>query len=405
LSDTSRFHSFDAVRAFALLAGIALHATISFLPGMREGNYPLSDDSNSDALAAVFFIVHIFRMSLFFAMAGFFAHVLIERLGAWGLIKNRLRRIALPFVVALPIVGAMIIPAYLWASRQLALHGYPTIKMPIPEPQLPPWIHLWFLYLLLVLYALWMIGRAGAMALDRRGRLLAFLDRVFATTVANRVAPLIFAAPSALVLYYTPWWQMWTGIPAPVMGFIPNFPAVLAFGSAFAFGWFLHRQTGLFDVLERSWVLNLCAAAVLSVVATALIGATPKFYDYELPRTERIAYAISYNAATWFWMFGLIGAALRYLAHPNARWRYLADASFYMYLLHLPIVYTLQAWMIRWPIHWSVKYALILTLTTGLLLLSYHYGVRGTFVGQFLNGRKYPRKTAAATGVAGVSPG
>jgi peptidoglycan/LPS O-acetylase OafA/YrhL len=403
LSDTRRFHSFDAVRAFALLAGIALHATISFLPGMRAGNYPLSDDSSSLPLAAVFFIVHIFRMSLFFAISGFFAHVLLERLGAWGLVKNRLRRIALPFLVALPVVGAMIVPSYVWASRQLGLHGFPTIKMPIPEPQLPPWIHLWFLYLLLVLYALWMIARA-VVTLDRRGRLMNFLDRAYAVVIASRLAPVIFAAPSALVLYYTPWWQMWTGIPAPIMGFVPNFPAVLAFGSAFAFGWFLHRQTALFGILERSCLANLCVAGALSVVAAALIGVSPKFYDFALPRPERMAYAISYNLATWFWMFGLIGAGLRYLPNPDSRWRYLADASFYMYLLHLPIVYGLQAWMLRWPIHWSVKYALILPLTMGLLLASYHYWVRGTFVGQFLNGRKYPH-SAAAAGAARASPG
>ena len=55
--------------------------------------------------------------------------------------------------------------------------------------------------------------------------------------------------------------------------------------------------------------------------------------------------------------------------------------------------------MIRWPLHWSIKYALILTITVALLLASYHYLVRSTFIGKFLNGRKYPRalpKVAAA---------
>jgi glucans biosynthesis protein C len=75
-----------------------------------------------------------------------------------------------------------------------------------------------------------------------------------------------------------------------------------------------------------------------------------------------------------------------------------------MYILHLPIVNTLQAWMIRWPVHWSVKYALIIVLTMGLLLTSYHYLVRSTFVGQFLNGRRYPRGTRAVA-TPDASPG
>jgi glucan biosynthesis protein C len=400
----NRYHSLDAVRAFALIAGIFLHATFSFLPGMREANWPISDDSSSLPLAAIFFVVHIFRMSLFYAIAGFFAHMLLERLGAWGLVKNRLRRIALPFVVALVVVMPMLFPAFLWGQKQLGMTGPPTLEVPFPDPHMPPWGHLWFLYLLLVLYALWMTVRAGVVALDRRGRLMSGLDRVFAFLVSSRVSPVFFALPVTLVLYYTPWWQMWSGIPTPVMGLIPNFPAVLAFGMAFAFGWFLNRQPESLDALKRDWLPNLCIALLLSIVAIAIIGVHPRFYDYDLPHLERIAYAISYNFAVWFWVFGLVGAASRFLANPNPAWRYLADASFYMYILHLPIVNTLQAWMIRWPVHWSVKYALIIVITMGVLLMSYHYLVRSTFVGQFLNGRRYPRGSRAVA-TPDVSPG
>lgn len=391
MSQADRYHALDAVRAFALLAGIVLHSTLSFLPGMREGNWPISDDSSSVFLAAVFFLVHVFRMSLFYAIAGFFTHLLLERLGVYGLIRNRLRRIALPFVVAMLVVMPLLLPPFIWAKNQLGITGWPMIKMPIPEPQLPPWGHLWFLYLLLVLYALWLSIRAGVVTLDRRGRIMSALDRVFAAVVANPLGPATFAVPTAVVLYFTPWWQMWSGIPAPVMGLIPNLPAVLAFGSVFGFGWFLHRQPALLDTLRIRWLRNLVAAVVLSIVAISLIGAAPKFYDFPLVRNERIAYAISYNLATWFWVFGLIGAAVRFLSAPTHHWRYLADASFYMYLVHLPVVYALQAWMIRWPLHWSVKYALVLAITTAVLLATYHYWVRSTFVGKFLSGRKYPR--------------
>jgi len=402
VNQADRYHALDAVRAFALLAGIVLHSTLSFLPGMREGNWPISDDSSSVFLSAVFFFVHVFRMSLFYAIAGFFAHLLLERLGVYGLIRNRLRRIALPFVVAMVVVMPLLLPPFIWAKHQLDMSGWPTIKMPVPDPQPPPWGHLWFLYLLLVLYALWLAMRAGVVTLDRSGRLMSTLDRVFAAVMKNPVGPVVFAVPTTVALYFTTWWQLWTGIPAPVMGLIPNLPAVLAFGSVFGFGWFLHRQPALLDVLRGQWLRNLVAALVLTIVAMILIGAPPKFYDFVLPRNERIAYAISYNFATWFWVFGLIGAAVRFLSAPSRHWRYLADASFYMYLIHLPIVYSLQAWMIRWPLHWSVKYALVLAIASAVLLTTYHYWVRSTFVGKFLSGRKYPR---SVSGTPEVAPG
>jgi hypothetical protein len=38
-----------------------------------------------------------------------------------------------------------------------------------------------------------------------------------------------------------------------------------------------------------------------------------------------------------------------------------------------------------------VKFPLILGITAAVLLASYHYLVRSTFLGKLLNGRRYPR--------------
>jgi peptidoglycan/LPS O-acetylase OafA/YrhL len=404
MSEPTRYHALDAVRAFALLSGIGLHATLSFWPGFREANWPVSDDSPSLALSGLFFVIHIFRMSLFYAIAGFFAHVLLERLGAWNLVKNRLRRIALPLVVSMVAVGPLLLLPYLWAQKQLAMTGMPRIPPPIPDPQLPPWGHLWFLYLLLVLYALWLVARALVSSVDRRGASAALVDRALGALIEHRLAAPVLAAPTAVILYYTPWWVMWQGIPQPVMGLVPNLPSVLAFGSAFAFGWFLHRRMAWIELLERQWLLHALAAVALSAASLHLIGAYPQFHVQELPPLRRAAYAAMYTVSAWCWILFALGAATRFLAHPSARVRYLADASFFMYIMHLPVVYALQAWMIRWPLHWSVKFALIVAIAFAILLAMYHYLVRSTFVGQFLSGRKYPR-SATLTSAPSTSPG
>jgi hypothetical protein len=41
-----------------------------------------------------------------------------------------------------------------------------------------------------------------------------------------------------------------------------------------------------------------------------------------------------------------------------------------------------------------VKLVLVATMATGLILVIYHYFVRSTFIGEQLNGRRYPRSTA-----------
>ena len=61
------------------------------------------------------------------------------------------------------------------------------------------------------------------------------------------------------------------------------------------------------------------------------------------------------------------------------------------FLVHLPLVMALQVVVMDWPLHWTIKFPLIVMAASGLLLLSYMFFVRGTFIGAWLNGRSYPR--------------
>jgi peptidoglycan/LPS O-acetylase OafA/YrhL len=136
-----------------------------------------------------------------------------------------------------------------------------------------------------------------------------------------------------------------------------------------------------------------------------IAGDSLHFSLQPLEGNRRIAFAAAYSVALWCWCFACIGAALSFLDRPAPRWRYLADGSYWMYLIHLPIVWLLEAWMLRWPLSWLVKFPLVLTITAVLLLASYHYLVRGTFVGVFLNGRRYPRGRGLTTSAPSTSPG
>src|SRR6185312_11062300 len=122
-ADKDRFHSLDAVRACALLGGILLHAIISYMPGLRETNWPLSDASTNAGLGILYFVIHLVRMSLFYLIAGFFARLLRQRLGTRGLIKNRLRRIGLPLIAFYFLTMPPAFIAFFWGMRQLGITG------------------------------------------------------------------------------------------------------------------------------------------------------------------------------------------------------------------------------------------------------------------------------------------
>lgn len=59
-----------------------------------------------------------------------------------------------------------------------------------------------------------------------------------------------------------------------------------------------------------------------------------------LPILE-LAFAMAYAGAIWISAFALIGLAVGLLSRPSGAVRYIADASYWIYLAHLPLVYAL----------------------------------------------------------------
>ncbi|OYP36069.1 acyltransferase family protein [Rhodopirellula sp. MGV] len=114
---STRRHDLDALRAIAMLLGIVLHAALSFSPVP----WTVNDSQQSDAYYVLFAVIHGFRMPLFFLLSGFFTAMMWRKRGLGGLIKQRLKRIALPlFLGCLTIVPAM------WAVGTLVRQPSPV---------------------------------------------------------------------------------------------------------------------------------------------------------------------------------------------------------------------------------------------------------------------------------------
>lgn len=101
VAETSRRrrHDLDALRGFAMLLGVGLHASLAFFPAP----WWVQDRTSSlDGLFDEFlWAVHGFRMPVFFLMSGFFTALLWRRRGLGALLNHRLRRVALPLLVGM----------------------------------------------------------------------------------------------------------------------------------------------------------------------------------------------------------------------------------------------------------------------------------------------------------------
>jgi ABC-type multidrug transport system ATPase subunit/peptidoglycan/LPS O-acetylase OafA/YrhL len=394
MSSQERLHALDAVRAFVLLLGIVLHATMSFfLP------IPAQDVSQSATLGVVFFVIHTFRMTTFFVVAGLFARLLLERRGTRGFIADRSKRILGPMLVGWVVLAPLTIGAVIWG---IARSADPAVREAMSAAAAGagrsafPLVHLWFLYYLCIFYVLVLAVRGLLTKLDRAGRVGRALDKVVRVLLQSYVAPIVLAAPVFAVLGFDQRILNLGGIPTPDQSLVPQLPALVGFGTAFALGWLVHRQIDVLAEWRKRWLGHLVVGIALSVVCLTVPGVkngTTASWLFDSAEWSRSVYAACYLVSIWYWGFGIIGAALRFCSSESPVRRYLADSSYWLYLAHLPIVFFLQAALALVPWHWTIKFPLILAISLTVLLASYHYLVRPTWLGEFLNGRRYPRGT------------
>lgn len=77
------------------------------------------------------------------------------------------------------------------------------------------------------------------------------------------------------------------------------------------------------------------------------------------------------------------------MERPRPLVRYLSDASYWMYLTHLVATAWLPGVLARVDAPAFLKFSIVFSGTTLTTLVTYHYFVRATVIGELLNGRRY----------------
>ena len=408
--ETTRYHSLDALRALALLLGIVFHAAESFCP--ERWSWAVVDPQAHWIFAAFQHTLHSFRMEVFFLIAGFFGHLVYHRHGFRAFVRHRTKRILVPFIVGWIVLYPAMILIWIWGRMEMgrpdllglppALEGLTTLQIWIGHFITGNFLrdgfsllHLWFLYDLLLLYVAALAGRWLWTQLDRSGRLTKWADRAVARTLESpwRITILAFLTMPLLAM-------MGGWVRTPNQSLVPDLPVLLTYGVFFGLGWMIHRQSRLLPLLRKRWMLNL-------EIGLALAGVT--FFGREIsgfldPSGQfsnllHLLFLLFYSLMMWSLVFGFSGLVLTFCREESHVWRYVADASYWLYLVHLILVVPLQILVFEtaWP--GAIKYLAINLAAFPLLFLSYHYLVRTTFIGEQLNGRRFPR-----AGLSGAAP-
>jgi peptidoglycan/LPS O-acetylase OafA/YrhL len=202
--------------------------------------------------------------------------------------------------------------------------------------------------------------------------------------------PLIPAVPLALALNAHPQWYPMFGVPTPDYGFVPNTAALVAYGAAFLMGWLLARRLELLPRLARLWPLFLIVGAATGGAAFHLSGGLQPALEPVTDPAMKTTLAWVVALATYASPFGFIGMCVTVFSRANAVIRYLSDASYWTYLIHLPLVMAAQVLVLGLDAPWWARMGVVIVSVMAVCLITYELLVRHTFLGKALNGRRVP---------------
>jgi hypothetical protein len=248
----------------------------------------------------------------------------------------------------------------------------------------PVFILIWFLWFLVWLVALFSVY---ALLAERFGW------RIQGHWLVVSPANLLWLVP--LTLAPTALMEFNLGIgPDTVMGILPMPHVLFYYALFFFFGAIYYDCDDRAGRLGGSWRW-LLPVTLLVIFPLALEFATGTFgfRDALLPaKFHRPASVFFQSLFAWAMSFASIGLFRALLTRENHTVRYLSDSAYWLYLAHLPLCIAGQAIISQWAMPAWIKLPLFSVVLTAVLLLSYHFLVRYTWVGRFLNG---PRKRPA----------
>lgn len=358
--DSIRYKELDVVRVLASWLRCVLHTLVPFMvytSGMWRIHYHNGTNLLPDLSVLT---IHSFIMEAFFIIAGIICVLELSRKGLRGYIKNRLRKIVLPFTIGILVLVPFIIFLFGLGSDLMSDSFHWQFRDWFYEA----WInwssrlvllgHLWFLYYLLFYYLI-VLG------------IIHFAPELIEKLKKIRITRWITVVPLLLLcFYYSPVWYIINPLTSKI-----EWPSFLYYLIWFIFGVYFSSHLQTFKWLAGKWIWTIATFMTISLLNASL----QPYFLYPHPTYQvYIRYLVIVLSATQT-ISGLImiySLALKWRYMANTPWfKRQVQSAYWIYLAHAPIVMVMHLMMfsLGWPL--VIKFIVILPLSVFLASQSY----------------------------------
>ncbi len=178
-------------------------------------------------------------------------------------------------------------------------------------------------------------------------------------------------------------------------GLVPIPQVAVHYAVFFGLGATVHLVPKTASGLGDGWAVMLPLGIACFPAASSISHMSPLAYEIAGNEpTRRVLSALGQSLFCWLLIFGCIGVCRRWLSKERVWIRYLSDSAYWLYLAHLPLVILVQLLLKTLTMPAMAKFWILLVASSTLLLATYEWGVRYTFIGARLNGPRSRNTTA-----------
>ena len=409
-----RYHGLDCVRAVAMMLGVVIHTCCFFRDDIID-TWATGDYYGDPLNTYIVKFIHFFRMQLFMLLAGFFAELVLQRKGMNHLIKDRAKRILLPFLIGIFIF----IPIVMFVSNQTWAGGFTNAFKEVSTIERAKsylfwsaltdikafneyWLaHFWFIYFLLYFYLFhWLFNLLGKRDFIFRENMA--LNKTICFTLNHKLGFIVLSALAFPIHYSLQSPMFWPSH----FNFQVN--ELIYYFGFYVFGAYLYKNVSLLTVLAKHcWfylLISLPFVFILNEPTTRhdlMRNIIVDITSWKIANIQVWEEGILANgwfkvtivflrcAVSWTLCLGFIGLAHRYLNNPNRSVRYLADSAYWVFWIH--VIFT--CFFSRYAQQLSFENAMFKTVAIFYLILFcmyflYNNFIRYTFLGDYFMGKR-----------------
>ncbi len=347
-----RRYDIDWLRVIAIGLLLIYHIAIVFQPWAMFIGF-IKSDQPSEGLWSVMTMLNVWRIPLLFFVSGMGLFFAMRKRNWKEVLLERAKRILIPFLFGI----VAITPLHMFIF-QYYYH--------LPLGYYPHQGHLWFLGNILV-YVILLLPVFFYLRKNENGTVKRALSKLMSHPGGPLLVSIFFVMevlvvePSQFVLYAQTWHGFFNGLLAFFFGFL------------FMFSGISFWQT----VSTWRWLYLVAAIAMYGVRLVVF-------------RVESPGYLMAIESN--FWIFGLFGFGYKYLNRPGKTLRYLSQAAYPVYIIHMFALYAGAMLLLPLGMPNLLSFASIVAFTALVCFLLYEFIIKRIGVLRPLFGLKWDAK-------------